>query len=162
MSSLSRMEGWRRCAWCGDTDEHMGSRSALCDSCKEWRRRELRALAWKGRFPNRNDEESLHYKYRTQFATLCREAGNIDSWKRPVSPLQLEWELMALSERLLGENLFGSTAPYFDNFSPAQRRLLMYLFQRITKAWLRHHRRSFAIEKVMEKAFPRRRPYGDG
>lgn len=156
---LQRMENRNRCEWCGDDERHIGPRSKLCDSCKEWRRRERRALEWKREFPNRVDEEGLRYEYWIQYAALCRAEGTLHSWDGPISPLDLEWELEALTERFLGESIFGSTTFYFGQFSAAQRRLLKYMFQRMTKVWLRHHRRSFAIEEVMNKSFPHtRRP----
>ena len=160
---LTRMENRKRCEWCGDDERHIGPRSTLCDTCKEWRRRERRAVEWKQKFPNRvGHEEGLHYEYYIQYAALCREEGTLRSWEGPISPLNLEWELEALTERFLGENIFGSTTFYFGQFSSAQRRLLMYMFLRMTKVWLRHHRRGFAIEKVMYKAFPRPRRSREG
>jgi hypothetical protein len=153
---LTRMENSKRCEWCGDDDRHMGPRSKLCNSCKEWRRRERRALEWKRKFPNRVDEESLRrYEYPIQYAALCRAAGTLHSWDGPISPLDLEREIEALTKRFLGESVFGSSATFlFAQFSPAQRRLLKYMFQGITNVWLRHHRQGFATDEVMNKAFP--------
>jgi hypothetical protein len=34
----------------------------------------------------------------------------------------------------------------------------MYMFERMTRIWLRHHRRAFAIEETINKSFPRTRP----
>ncbi len=153
---LTRMENWKRCEWCGDDERHIGPRSKLCDSCKEWRRKEQRAIEWKQKFPSRvNHEEGLLYEYWIQYAALCRAAGTLRSWEGPISSLDLEWEIEALTKRLLGESVIGSGATFlFGQFSPAQRRLLKYMFQQITNVWLRHHRRSFAIDEVMKKAFP--------
>ncbi len=160
---LTRMENWKRCEWCGDDERHIGPRSKLCDSCKEWRRKERRAIEWKRKFPNRvNHEEGLYYEYCIQFAALCRAEGTLHSWDGPISPLDLESELVALTERFLGESIFGSSTFYFGQFSSAQRRLLKYMFQRMTKVWLRHHRRGFAIEKVWDKTSPRTRRSRDG
>jgi len=156
---LSTMENQKRCEWCGDDERHIGPRSKLCDNCKRWRRREQRAIEWKRKFPNRVDQGALYYEYCIQFAALRRAEGTLHSWDGPISPLDLEWELEALTERFLGENIFGSTTLYFGQFSSTQRRLLKYMFQRITKVWLRHHRRGFAIEAAVNKAFPRTRPF---
>jgi len=160
---LGRMGNSKRCEWCGDIDEgHIGRRSKLCDSCKVWRRRERRALEWKQKFPNRDEEGLRRYEYWIQYAALCRAAGTL-SCDGPISPLDLEREIEALTERFFGESVFGCSATFlFGQFSSAQRRLLKYMFLRMTRVWLRHHRRGFAIEKVIEKAFPRRKPYGDG
>src|SRR5258707_693202 len=90
---LESMESRKRCEWCGDDRRHIGPRSKLCDTCKEWRRRERRAIEWKREFPNRVDhEEGLHYEYCIQYAALCREEGTLRSWEGPISPLNLEWE----------------------------------------------------------------------
>ncbi len=154
---LADMVNRKRCEWCGDDERRIGPRSKLCDSCKEWRRRERRAIEWKRKFPNRVGQEGVYYEYRIQCAALCRAEGTLHSWDGPISPLDLEWELEALTERFLGEDVFGGTALYFEQYSPAQRRLLKYIFQRMTKVWLRHHRRGFAMEAAMNKTFPRTR-----
>lgn len=159
---LIRMENRKRCEWCGDDERHIGPRSKLSDNCKEWRRKEQRALEWKRKAPDRVDEEVHRYEYWIQYAALCREEGMLHSWNRPISPLDLDRELEALTERFLGEKGFGSTTFYFGQFSAAQRRLLKYMFQRMTNVWLRHHRRGFAIERVMDKTFPRTRRSLDG
>lgn len=148
---LTKMENQKRCEWCGDEGRHIGPRSKLCDCCKGWRRKERRAIEWKRKFPNRVDhEEGRRYEYWIQYAALCREEGKLHSWDSPISPLDLDGELECLTERLLGESIFGSTTFYFAQFSSAQRRLLKYMFQRMTKVWLRHHRKRFAIEKVWD------------
>jgi hypothetical protein len=85
----------------------------------------------------------------------------LHSWNGPISPLDLDGELEALTNRLLGKSIFGSATFYFGQFSSAQRRLLKYMFQRMTKVWLRHHRRGFAIEKVWDQTSPRTRPSSD-
>jgi len=97
----------------------------------------------------------MRVEYNVEYAALCREEGHIRSWEGPVTPLKLEWELKHISERHCGEDVFGTSSSfYFEHFSEAQRRLLMYLLEQLTKVWIRHHRRSFAIEKVMKKHFP--------
>jgi hypothetical protein len=155
---LASMENRKRCEWCGDHERRIGPRSKLCDSCKEWRRRELRAIEWKRKSPNRVDQEGLYHEYHIQYAVLCRAEGTLHSWDGPISPLDLEGELEALTERFLGENIFGGTTLYFGQFSPAQRRLLKYIFQRMTRVWLRHHRRGFAIDEAVNRTSPRTRP----
>jgi hypothetical protein len=34
--------------------------------------------------------------------------------------------------------------------------LLMFLFEELTKVWIRHRRQSFAIDNVVKKHFPRK------
>jgi hypothetical protein len=52
------------------------------------------------------------------------------------------------------KDVFGDLTHYFGQFSGAQRRLLMFLMEELTKRWIRHHGRSFAIDNVMTKHFP--------
>jgi|SRR5208282_346871 len=146
---LASMENWKRCEWCGDDERRIGPRSKLCNSCKKCGRRERRAIEWKRKFPNRVGQESVQNEYCIQYAALCRAEGTLHSWDGPISPLDLEWELDALTKRFLGESIFGGATSYFGLFSPAQRRLLKYMFQRMTKVWLRHHRRGFAIQEAL-------------
>ncbi len=96
----------------------------------------------------------MRVEYNSEYAALCREEGQICSWKGPISALDLEWELKSISERFCGEDVLGHTTGHFAQFSGAQRRLLMFLFEELTKAWVRHRRRSFVIEIVMKKHFP--------
>jgi hypothetical protein len=77
-------------------------------------------------------EEGFYYEYCIQFAALCREEGQIHSWRGPITPLQLEWHLRSLTEPSLGKGVFGSTIE-FGQFSDAQRRLLMYMLEQMTK-----------------------------
>lgn len=156
---LTRMENWPRCEWCGcnDYQRRTAAGSKMCDGCKEWRRKERRAEAWIKEHPElASTEQFLHVEYNTEYAALCREEGQICKWKGPVTPLDLEWELKSISERFCGQDVFGTaTSYYFEHFSKAQRRLLMFLFLELTKVWIRHRRRSFAISKVMTKHFRR-------
>jgi hypothetical protein len=89
----------------------------------------------------------MRVEYNVEYAALCRGEGQICSWKGPISPLNLEWELKSFSERFCGEDVFGHTTLYFEQFSETQRRLLMFLFEELTKVWVRHRRQSFAIEE---------------
>jgi hypothetical protein len=154
---LARMEEWPRCEWCGcnDHQRRTSGNSTLCDSCKDWKRREKRAEEWIQQNPDRaRTEEYMRVEYNIDYATLCREEGRIGSWKGPITPLNLEWELKSISERFCGEDVFGHTILYFEQFSESQRRLLMFLFEELTKVWVRHRRQSFAIDRVMQKRFP--------
>jgi hypothetical protein len=98
----------------------------------------------------------MRVEYNVEYAALCREESHICSWKGPITPLSLEWELKSISERFCGEDVFGHTTHYFEQFSEAQRRLLMFLFEELTKVWIRHRRQSFAIDNVVKKHFPRK------
>lgn len=155
---LADAENWRRCEWCGcdDGQKRIGPRSKLCESCKEWRRKERIALEWKRNNPSPfSKEEGLYHEYCIQFAALCREEGQVHSWKEAVTSFKLESELEFLTELFLGKkDKISGTIIEFGQFSEAQRRLLMYLLERMHKVWLRHSRRSFAIQQVMHKAFP--------
>jgi hypothetical protein len=155
---LAEMENWRRCEWCGcdDGQKRIGPRSKLCDSCKEWRRKDRLAAEWKQVNPDPfGQEDGIHYEYCIQFAALCREEGRIHSWEGPVTALELELELEFLSEQFFGKkDKVAGTVVEFKQFSDAQRRLLMYLFERMHKVWLRHSRRTFAFQQAMHKAFP--------
>ena len=156
---LTRMEHWQRCEWCGcdPLQRRISAKSGLCNSCKEWKREERRAEQWMKDHPDRcGTEESMHVEYRIQYAALCRGEGQIASWKWPVSSLDLDRELESISERFSGQNVFGDTTLYFAQFSAAQRRILMFLFLELTKAWVRHRRRGFAIDNMMDKFFPRK------
>lgn len=154
---LTKMEGWQRCEWCGcDGRQRRATavKSNLCDSCREWKLRERDAEEWIRAHPDgAGTEQYMRVEYNTQFAALCREEGQICSWKGPITPLNLEWELKSISERFCGEDVFGHTTYYFEKFSEAQRRLLMFLFEELTKVWVRHRRQSFAVENVMKKHF---------
>ena len=150
---LTRMENWKRCNWCGcqEDQRHIGPRSKLCDRCKKWSRKEQLALEWQR---NNSDlvgkEAGLHYEYCIQFANLCREEGQIYSWKGPTTSLQLETSLEFLTEQFFGKkDKIGGTILTFGQFSDAQRRLLMYLFQRMRNVWLQHRRHDFAWDKTM-------------
>ena len=147
------MESWKRCEWCGcdDGQKRIGPRSKLCDSCKEWRRKERLALEWQQENPDRvGKEEGIYYEYCIQFANLCREEGHQNSWKGPISPLKLEWTLQDLTHKILGKGVFGSTV-LFGKFSDAQRRLLMYMIEGMTKTNLRHHRSGYAMDAAITK-----------
>ena len=93
-------------------------------------------------------EQYRRFEYDIQYAALCREEGQLCSWKGPITALNLELELKSISEQFCGENVFGHTY-LFEQFSSAQQRLLMFLFRELTKAWIRHRRRSFAIDRVI-------------
>ncbi len=153
---LDAISSWKRCGWCGDHRRNVGPRSRLCNICKAWERRERKALRKCASRPV-DEMQLLYAEYEKEFARLCREEGQINSWQGPISALKLEWEMRSLTNRFLGDDIFGSTTPYFEQFSPAQRRLLMYMFERMTKIWLRNHRRGFAIEAVHARLFQRRR-----
>ncbi|MFZ1085054.1 MAG: hypothetical protein WAN35_08830 [Terracidiphilus sp.] len=152
---LAGIENWRRCEWCGcdDGQKRIGPRSKLCDSCKEWRRKERLALKWQQENPNCiGKEEGIHYEYCIQFANLCREEGHIQSWKGPITAIELESELEFLTEIFFGKkDKIGGTIIEFKQFSDAQRRLLMYIFRRMHKVWLQHSRRNFAIDAAVAK-----------
>jgi hypothetical protein len=98
-------------------------------------------------------EEGFYYEYCIQYAALCREEGQIHSWRGTITPLQLEWHLQSLTESSLGKGVFGSTID-FGQFSDAQRRLLMYMLEQMTKARLRHRRRGFASDAMLKKHLP--------
>jgi hypothetical protein len=154
---LTRMEDWKRCEWCGcdDRQKRTAANSKLCNSCKEWKRREHHAEKWIREHSDRTGaEEYMRAEYDIQYATLCREEGQICSWQGPITPLNLEWELQSISKQFCGEDVFGHTTLYFEQFSGAQKRMLMYLFEELTKVWIRNRRRSFAIDNVMKKHFP--------
>jgi hypothetical protein len=151
---LSRMETWRRCQWCGCNDQQRrtAANSKLCDSCKEWNRRERKAEEWIRQHPDSlGTEQGMHIEYNVEYAALCREEGQICSWKWPITALQLEGELREISKRFCGEDVFGPMILYLQQFSPTQRRLLMFLFEELTKVWVRNRRRQFAIDRVFEK-----------
>jgi len=150
---LETIASRKRCEWCGDDQKSIGPRSSLCQVCKTWKRRERRALQ-RQNASNNDLQANLYAQYEIEFARFCGEEGQIKAWQGPVSALDLEWELQSVAERFLGERLFGSATSYFAQFSPDQRRLLMYIFQRMTKAWLRHHRRDFARDAAFKKLFP--------
>jgi hypothetical protein len=158
---LTKMQDWQRCKWCG-CNEHqrrIEDRSEMCNSCKTWDRRERRAEDWiRENSDNAGVEQNMRVEYNIEYAALCREEGQIGSWKGPITPLKLEWELQSISERFCGEDVFGHTILYFEQFSEAQRRLLMFLFEELTKVWIRHRRQSFATDRVMRKHFPTRGP----
>jgi hypothetical protein len=149
---LELISGWAGCAWCGDHLRNVRPGSSLCETCKRWKRREQQAIEEQDAKPSVG--RTLHLQYEIEFARLCREEGQIKGWEGPVLPLNLELELQTLSERFFGEDVFRGTILYFQQFSPAQRRLLMYLLRRMTKVWLRHRRRGFAREAAHEKIFP--------
>lgn len=151
---LRNMEDWKRCEWCGcqEDQRYIGPRSKLCDRCKRWRRKEQLALEWQRRNPDLVGKKAgLPYNYDIQFASLCRDEGQIHSWKGPITPLQLEAELEFLTEQFFGKkDRLGGTVITFGQFSDAQRRLLMYVFQRMHNVWLQHRRHDFALSQTLE------------
>ena len=153
---LKRKEGRKRCEWCGFADGWVtiGPRSRLCSSCKRWRRREELASNWRQSNPNRRDEFACRMEYQIQYAGLCRESGQMQSWLGPISALELEWELGHLCKRFLREKVPEGTLTEFGYFSNGQRRLLMYMFDQITRVWLRNQRRSIAIGRALAVLFP--------
>ena len=158
---LAKMEDWERCEWCGcdPLQRRITAKSRLCNSCKQWKRRELKAEKSIREHPDRVVEhEFMGADYDIEYAALCREEGHICSWKGPVTPLKLEMAIESISERLCGEDIFHGTIFYFEHFSEAQRRLLMFLFEELTKVWVRNRRRPFAIDRVLNKVFPQNRP----
>ncbi len=94
---LKRMEDWERCAWCGCNclQRRITANSKLCDSCKEWKRRERRAELRIKEHPDRvAQNEFMGVEYDIEYAKLCREEGHISSWKGPITlSLKLEFEL---------------------------------------------------------------------
>ena len=156
---LTTREGWKRCEWCGcqEDQRHIDPRSKLCDRCKKWSRKEQLALESQRNNPDLVGKEAgLHYEYWIQFANLCREEGQIHSWKGPVTSLELETELEFLTEQFFGKkDKIGGTILTFGQFSDAQRRLLMCLFERMHKIWLQHKRPDFAWENTRDKLYPR-------
>jgi len=152
---LARLPNWRRCEWCGGDDgqKRIGPRSKLCDSCKEWRRKERLVLNWQRQNPDLvGKEEGIYYERCIQYALLCREEGHVHSWEGPVTPLNLELELEFLTEQCFGKrDKISGTIIEFSQFSDAQRRLLMYLFERMHKVWLQHNRRNFATDAAVSK-----------
>jgi hypothetical protein len=155
---LTRMESWQRCQWCGcnDRQRRTTANSELCNSCKDWKRKEQRANEVLQEHPDGLGTQRYFWtEYDIEYAALCREEGRISAWKSPIMPLQLEWDLRSISERFCGEDIFGGTTLYFEQFSPMQRRLLMFLFEELTKVWVRNRRRQFAIDKVVQNHSPR-------
>lgn len=159
---LADMESWKRCEWCGsdESEKRIGPRSKLCDSCKEWKRKERLALEWQRENPDRvGKEDGFYYERCVQFAALCREEGHIYSWKETVTPFKLESELEFLTEKFLGrKDKISGTIINFGQFSDAQRRLMMYMLERIHKVWLQHQRRSFATDATVTKYLSGSRP----
>lgn len=159
---LTQMESRRRCEWCGCQDDkrRIGPRSRLCNRCKTWRRKEQLALQWQRDNPDLVGKEAgNHHEYCIQFANLCREEGQIISWKGPVTALELEAELEFLTEQFFGKkDKISGEISKFKQFSDAQRRLLMYLFQEMHNVWLQHKRSDFAREKTLEKFYCARLP----
>jgi hypothetical protein len=154
---LTEMEDWPRCEWCGcdGRQRRTMANSRLCNSCKEWKRRESHAEKWLKEHPDlEGTERYMRVEYNIQYASLCRKEGQLCSWKGPITPLNLELELKSISERFCGEDIFGDMILYFEQFSEGQKRLLMFLFTELTKVWIRHRRQSFAIDNVMRKRFP--------
>lgn len=143
------------CRWCRDRERSVPPGSELCETCKRWSRREQKALKERGD-ASLSDGRRFYLQYEIEFARLSQEEGQIEDLKGYVSPLDLEWELREISKRFLSEDLFNGAVDYFRYFSPAQRRLLMFLLRRMTKMWLRHHRRGLAIDAAVEKLFPAR------
>jgi hypothetical protein len=154
---LTTMESWPRCEWCGcdGYQRRTAANGKMCDACKEWKRRERRAVNWIAEHPElAGTEQYMRVEYNIEYAALCRQEGRICKWKKFVADLDLERELKAISERLCGEDVFGTTTFYFEHFSNAQKRLLMFLYQELTKVSVRQRRRSIAIDNVAAKHFP--------
>jgi hypothetical protein len=151
---LVRMESWQRCQWCGcdPRQRRATAKSELCNSCKDWKRKEQNANMVLQEHPEgRGKQRYFWTEYNIEYAALCREEGGISTWKDSTTPLQLEWKLRSISEWLSGEDVFGeSTLYHFEQFSPMQRRLLMFLFDELTKVYVRNRRRRFAIDRVNE------------
>jgi hypothetical protein len=159
-SLLTRMEEWEKCEWCGcnSIQRRAEAKSKLCNSCKGWRRKERQAEEWIKDHPDRvAANEFMGVEYDIEYAKLCREEGQICSWKGPISTLDLETELVSISKRFCGENVFGDLTYYFQYFSDGQRRLLMFLFEELTKVYIRNHRRGYAIEKALDRVLPSRK-----
>ena len=113
---LTSMESRPRCEWCGcdDRQRRTAANSKLCDSCKEWKRRGRRAEEWIKKHPDgTGTEQYMRVEYNAKYAALCREEGQICSWKGPITPLNLELELRSISERFCGEDVFGYTTSLF-------------------------------------------------
>ncbi len=155
---LTNMESRPHCEWCGCNgyQRRTAVNSKLCNACKEWKRRERRAVNWIAEHPElAGTLQYRHFECEIESARRCRQEGRICKWKKFVTDLDLERELKTISERLCGEDVFGiGTTLYFEHLSKAQRRLLMFLFQELTKVWVRQRRRSIAIDNVALKYFP--------
>jgi len=113
-------------------------------------------LTWQRENPDRiNTQEGLIREYWIQFAILCREEGSIRSWKGPIEPLDLEIYLESPTEHLFGEkDRIRGTILYLKQFSGGQRRILKHILEEMTKVWLRHLRRTFAIDRMNRRLFP--------
>lgn len=97
-------------------------------------------------------EEGIYYERCIQYALLCREEGHVHSWEGSITPLNLELEFEFLTEQCFGRrDKISGTIIEFSQSSDAQRRLLMYLFERVHKVWLQHNRRNFATDAAVSK-----------
>jgi hypothetical protein len=110
-------------------------------------------LKWQKENPDRiYTEDGIPYERCIQFATLCREEGRVHAWQGPVTALELELELEFLTEKFFGKrDKIGGTIVEFKQFSGAQRRLLMYIFDMVHKVWLRHKRATFSADAAVTR-----------
>jgi hypothetical protein len=154
-SLLAAIENQDACNWCGrPADEvQIDSNNQLCKRCQRWNREERAALQWQLNNPTSiRDEVGIPYELTVQFAQLCREEGQIQSWKGQITNLQLEDEFETLTERLLGgRDKIVDTRRHFAQFSSAQRRLLMYLLRRANLRWIQHRRLDFARDRTLKE-----------
>jgi len=154
-SLLAAIENQEACTWCGrPSDEVLIDLSTrLCKRCQRWNREEIASLQWQQNNPDlKRKERGVPYELAIQFAQLCREEGQFQSWKGPVTNCQLEDELETLTERLLGErDKLVDTRIIFAQFSDAQRRLLMYLLRRTNLRWIQHRRLDFARDRTRKE-----------
>jgi hypothetical protein len=155
---LSSMEKQERCKWCGCPADQaiIDPRSKLCRICKKWSREEQLALDWQRNNPDLvRKKDGLHFEYCIQFAKLCREEGQIHSWRWSVTPLQLETELEFLTEQFFGKkDKISHTLITFAQFNRTQRRLLMSLFEQMHIIWLQHRRRDTAWKRTLHEFSP--------
>ncbi len=159
---LESILGRKACALCRNRDKKIHL-NGLCRSCYNVRAR-LRKLHkqvvaadaryTKAQWMRNNQLFVLEMEYMLAIAMADSAQVLGEGYERllkDADTLQCEWEFRHLSRRFVKKDLFDHHAFFFEAFSPAHRRFLMYLISRPMLEFYSRNRRNMAYGQIMSK-----------
>lgn len=139
-----------QCDWCKDPYRQI-YRLGLCSSCYRIRRtvakRQAELDECKKKRRNIPFEVKFNLVVARRMARSAKADGNMygNIHRKNIAGLDIERELVSLSNRLLGKEMFWGGANLFNwSFSLSQKRLFFHILSRLQREFLRRHRRAMA------------------